>query len=88
MVKLGIEVVKVNRFVVMSYTYTHIRGNRTYCLSIFARVWSCLTILIVAAFGIFVSSNTSTLFTDQKRVAKDVKSGLIYIVLILFILNE
>ena len=75
---------KVNGFVVMSYTYTHIRGNRTYCLSIFARVWSCLTILIVAAFGIFVSSNTSTLFMGQK-VARNVISDLIYFVFISFI---
>ena len=81
-VRVGIEVMKVNRFVVMSYTPR--LNKRTYCLSIFARVWSCLTILIVAAFGIFVSSNTSTLFTGQ-RVTRNVKSDLIYFVFISFI---
>ena len=37
------------------------RSDGTYERRRFARVWSCFTILIVAAFGILVSSVTSTL---------------------------
>lgn len=36
-------------------------GINTYERSRLARVWSCFTILTVAALGIFVSSVTSTL---------------------------
>lgn len=37
------------------------RMGGTYARSMLPRVWSCFTILTVAALGIFVSSVTSTL---------------------------
>ena len=43
-------------------------GRETHPRTIFAKVWSCFTILIVAAFGILVSSVISTLRTTIQQV--------------------
>lgn len=42
----------------------------THALSMFPRVWSCFTILIVAALGILVSSVTSTLKLNEYRCSE------------------